>query len=127
MLYTQTTNKSVETIRDEMESKAKEVGFGVLKEYKFQEILKTKGHPIDRDITVFELCNPVAAQSALSLHPELSVYLPCRISLYEKDGTTVISTIGINDILASFDLEDDFKAHMQTIFDTLKKLIKNLE
>lgn len=127
MLYTITTDKSLDEIKNSMETKAKEVGFGVLKEYKFQEILQSKGHPIDRDITVYELCNPVAAQAALTIHPEMSVYLPCRISLYEVDSKTTISTIGLEDILYSFELEDAFKEHMKDIFDKLKKLIRSLE
>jgi len=85
--------------------------------------LKEKGHPIQRDITVFELCNPIAAQEALSTHPEVSVYLPCRISIYEKDGNTVLSTIGIEDMLKNFDIDDEFKSHMNGVFDKLKKLL----
>jgi len=127
MLYTVTTDKSLEEIKSTMETKAKEVGFGVLKEYKFQEILQAKGHPIDSDITVFELCNPVAAQAALTTHPEMSVYLPCRISVYEVQGKTTMSTIGLDDILHSFELEDEFKEHMKDIFDKLKILMKSLE
>ena len=127
MLYTITTNKNINIVKNEIQEKAQEVGFGVLKEYEFQQILETKGHPIDKDITVFELCNPVAAQAALTSHPEVSVYLPCRVSVYEVEGKTTISTIGLEDILNSFELEDEFKAHMSTIFDKLKKLISNLE
>lgn len=127
MLYTITIDKNINVVKKEIQEKAQEVGFGILKEYEFQQILQTKGYPIDRDITVFELCNPIAAQSALTSHPEISVYLPCRISVYEVEGKTTISTIGLEDILNSFELEDEFKAHMSTIFDKLKKLISNLE
>lgn len=125
MIYTIRTKDSITTIREEMASKAKGAGFGILKEYSFKELLKEKGHPIERDIFVFELCNPIAAQAALSAHPEVSVYLPCRISLYEQDGKTVLSTIGIDDILDSFDLENEFKIHMNAIFSNLKKLIES--
>ncbi|HQS67686.1 MAG TPA: DUF302 domain-containing protein [Sulfuricurvum sp.] len=123
MLYTITSQESIAIIKEEMGSKAKEVGFGILKEYSFKEILQEKGYPIERDIFVFELCNPVAAQAALKTHPEVSVYLPCRISLYERDGATVLSTIGIDEILDSFDLDSEFKSHMKNIFSNLKKLL----
>ena len=126
MLYTLTTNKKIQTVKKIVDSCAKELGFGVLKEYEFQEILQSKGHPIDKDITVFELCNPVLAQSALTLHPEMSVYLPCRISIYEIAGKTTISTIGLEDIINSFELEDKFKVDMQEIFAKLKQIISNL-
>ncbi|MFT5662459.1 MAG: hypothetical protein ACI9TV_003116 [Sulfurimonas sp.] len=127
MLYIITTDKSIDTVRNEMEFKAKELGFGVLKEYKFQNILKSKGYPIDKDITVFELCNPIAAQTVLSSHPEVSVYLPCRISLYLDNGKTTLSTIGLDDMLHNFNLEDELKAHMKAIFDKLKTLLGSWE
>ena len=123
MLYRVQTNTDIQTIKNEIVDKAKEIGFGVLKEYPFKEILKEKGHPIEQDITVYELCNPVAAQEVLSTHPEVSVYLPCRISLYEKDGSAILSTIGIEDMMRNFDLDDEFKSHMNGIFDKLKLLL----
>ena len=127
MIYTVIANNDIDTIKKEMLEKAQEVGFGVLKEYNFKELLKEKGCPIERDITVFEICNPIAAQTALSDHPEISVYLPCRISLYEKDGEVVLSTIGIEEMLNNFDLDSNLKVHMNTIFDKLKKLIHSWE
>jgi len=65
------------------------------------------------------------AQEALSSHPEVSVYLSCRISLYEKDGEVVLSTIGIEDMMKNFDLDDDFKSHMNGIFEKLKMLLSS--
>ncbi len=127
MLYTVESKNDLNRVKEEMEVKAKELGFGILKEYSFKKMLNEKGFPIEKDITVFELCNPSAAQKALTLHPELSVYLPCRISLYEKDGKTVLSTIALEDMLGSFDLESSFKKELSTIFDKLKKLITNCE
>lgn len=127
MLYTVITNSDIQIIKNEIVDKAKEIGFGVLKEYPFKEILKEKGHPIERDITVFELCNPIAAQEALSTHPEVSVYLPCRISLYEKDDHAILSTIGIEDMMKNFELDDTFKNHMTSIFDKLKELLSSWE
>lgn len=123
MLYTVTINTDLQTVKNEMEAKAKEVGFGILKEYHFKEILKEKCHPIEPDITVYEICNPVIAQEVLSAHPEVSVFLPCRISLYEKNGKTILSTIGIEDMLKNFDLDDAIKIHMNNVFETLKKLL----
>ncbi|MEN8148036.1 MAG: DUF302 domain-containing protein [Campylobacterota bacterium] len=127
MVYTLKTDRSLESVKAQIEKRAKEAGFGVLKQYDFKTILKLKGFPIEQDITVFELCNPSAAQEALSLHPEISVYLPCRISLYEQDGKTVLSTIGIEEMLGSFELEESFKTYMQQIFDRLKTLMRSWE
>ncbi len=125
MLYTVTTKSSIKSIKNEIADRAKEQGFGVLKEYHFIEILKEKGFPIEKDITVFEVCNPMAAQNILSIHPEVSVFLPCRISLYEEDGKTIISTIGIDSILNNFELDEDIRSYMYGIFEKTKNILKN--
>lgn len=125
MLYTVTTNTDIQIIKNEIQEKAKEVGFGVLKEYSFKDILKEKGYPIEKDITVFEVCNPVTAQQVLSKYPEVSVYLPCRISLYMNDGSTVLSTVELGEILGGFTLDDDTKEKMTLAFSNLKKLLNS--
>ena len=42
MIFRTTTNYSAQTVKKQMEQKAKEVGFGVLGSYEFKKILKTK-------------------------------------------------------------------------------------
>jgi len=76
MIYTVTTTNDIETVKQELESKAKEVGFGVLNSYEFKHILESKGFPIDKDITVFELCNPPGHSRLLPIHQKsLSIFL----------------------------------------------------
>ena len=123
MIYKMKTNKSVTEVKSNMENAAKTQGFGVLKEYEFKEILQTKGFDIDREITVFELCNPPAAAAALTTHPEISSFLPCRVSIYEEDGATVVSTIDMEKILESFELENEFEEKMGKIYNQLKNAI----
>ena len=123
MIYKTTTQYPLATVKSQLEEHAKTVGFGVLGTYEFKNILKQKGYEIERDITVYELCNPVAAQSALDTLPEISVYLPCRLSVYEEDGKTVLATIGIEDMLGAVEVDDDFKKHMSEIFDKVRALM----
>ena len=123
MLYTVRTNTKLQTIKDELEEKAKELGFGVLKEYAFKDLLKEKGYPIEQDITVFEICNPAIAQKILSKHPEVSVYLPCRISLYQSNAQVVLSTVEIEDIIKDFDFDDALKDEIYKVFTKLKTLL----
>lgn len=123
MIYTTTTTQELETVKKELESKAKEVGFGVLNTYEFKHILKSKGYPIDKDITVFELCNPPGAQQALTYSSEISVYLPCRISIYQEDALTTLSTIGLEEIANQFDKDARFSSFMNVLFVNLKKVM----
>ncbi len=126
MVYMLKTEKTLDDVKIELEVKAKREGFGVLKTYPFKKILLEKGFPIEKDITVYEICNPEAAQNILDIHPEVSVFLPCRISLFEEGGKTVISTISIDNILDSFVLGEDITLYMHTIFDKVKKIMKEL-
>ena len=123
MIYKTTTTYPLETVKSQMQEHAKVVGFGVLGKYEFKKILESKGHPIERDITVFELCNPEAAQDALATLPEISVYLPCRLSLYEENGVTTLATIGIEDMLAAVEVEEGFQRHMAEIFEKVRALM----
>ena len=123
MIYTVQTTQPLNIIKTQLEDKAKKAGFGLLKSYEFKNILEEKGFPIEKDITVFELCNPSGAQQALSEIPEISVYLPCRLSVYEVEGNTHISTIGFEDILNAVDVEDRFKSFMTVLFDKLKTVM----
>ena len=125
MVYTVTTAMNIDTVKKELEEKAKAVGFGLLQSYEFKRILEEKGFPIEKDITVFELCNPPGAQQALSQLAEISVYLPCRISVYEKNGVTTLATIGLEDIINAFDVDERFKTYMILLFENLKQVMKS--
>jgi uncharacterized protein (DUF302 family) len=123
MIYKVQTTHSLEDIKQTLEEKAKDVGFSVLTSYAFKEILESKGFPIEKDITVFELCTPKAAQQLLTQIPEISVYLPCRISVYEENGTSTLATIGFEDILNAVEVDDYFKSSMTAVFENLKILM----
>jgi len=123
MIYTTKVKTDISTVKSQIEEKAKKIGFGILHSYDFKQILHTKGFPIEKEITVFELCNPPGAQQALSQISAISVYLPCRISLYEENGQTTLSTIGFEDILGSVEADENFKTHMILIYENLKRIM----
>ena len=125
MIYKTSTSCPLDTVKAQMEEKAKMLGFGLLGTYEFKKILKSKGFEITRDITVYELCNPVAAQSALNALPEISVYLPCRLSVYRENKMTILATIGIEDILQASNINGELQVHMQEMFDNIHALMKS--
>jgi len=125
MIYKTQTTYPLETVKAQLAEKAKKLGFGLLGSYDFKEILKSKGFEITRDITVYELCNPVAAHSALNALPEISVYLPCRLSVYHEDGATILATIGIEEIVNSENIDTELKKHMLEIFEKIRALMNS--
>ena len=127
MIYRVTSTKTKSEIESQLAERAKSFGFGVLGSYDFKEILESKGFPIEREITVYELCNPAGAQQALSELPEISVYLPCRLSIYREGDRTILATIGFEDVLASVEVESTLQEHFTTLFERLKGLMKSWE
>ena len=123
MIYKINIEWPLETVKAQLEDKAKTVGFGILGSYEFKKILTTKGFPIEKNITVYELCNPAGAQKALNSMPDISVYLPCRLSVYEEDGGTTLATIGIEDMLQNVEVDEAFKSHMSEIFSNIRALM----
>lgn len=127
MVYKIISTLSKAEISGRLDTEAKKYGFGVLGLYDFKKILKEKKFPIQKDITVFELCNPKAAQKALEYDAEISVYLPCRVSVYEENGKTVVATIHIEDIINSIEVDSAFKEFMLNVFNELKGLINSFK
>lgn len=125
MIYKITTDTPIQTVKDEMMAHAKEAGFGVLGTYEFQKILQSKGMDLNQEITGYELCSPKAAQDVMNELPEMSVFLPCRISVYEENGKTVLSTVNINDVIPTIDASQDFKEHMNSVYTKFVSIMKS--
>jgi uncharacterized protein (DUF302 family) len=125
MVYKTQTTLPLESVKAGLEAKAKEYGFGILGSYDFKQILKSKGFEIQQNITVYEICNPPAAAEALNSTSDISVYLPCRLSVYEENGVTILATIGVEDMLNALDVNEEFARHMLVIFNKIRALMND--
>lgn len=123
MTYKVQTTKTIEQVKRELKTKAEEAGFGVLHNYDFKQILYDKGYPIEKDITVFELCNPPSAHHVLTQIAELSAYLPCRVSVYEENSKTWLVTIGLDEIVATLMIDEAFQSYISVLFGKLKTMM----
>lgn len=77
--------------------------FGVLGVHNLKEKMASKGVDFARECRIFEVCNPQQAKSVLERSMAVSTALPCRISVYEQDGQTVLATIKPTTLLSLFD------------------------
>ncbi len=123
MIYKIETDKSFDEVLNTFEDVAKEKGFGTLKVYNFTEILKEKGFPIDKQIAVFEICNPKFAHEVLNTNSEVSMFLPCKVSLVHENGKTSLSILEPQEILVL--LKADGLSSLFKEVDTLLKEILN--
>lgn len=76
---------SVVSIRPKVEEALKAEGFGVLTEIDMQATMKKK---LDKDYLphlILGACSPVYADSVLSIDPNISVMLPCNVTIRELE------------------------------------------
>lgn len=101
-LITRTTALPLETVCQRLPEISASHKFGVLGVHNLREKMESKGVPFSRECRVFEVCNPKHAQTVLSQSIEISTALPCRISVYEENGRTVLATIKPTMLLTMF-------------------------
>ena len=105
MYYTVQTDKTFEQAATDLEATIKRHNFGVLHVHDLGATLRGKGIDFTDQCKVFEVCNPKQAAAVLAIDMQLSMALPCRISVYSKDGKTSIGMIRPEPMLAQ--LSDD--------------------
>lgn len=115
MTIERTTNQSAAIVAERIEDAAKSHGFGVLHSYDFRQTLHEKGHPIDFECRVLELCSPPVAQQVLARDASLAAALPCRIAVFEADGGTRVSMIGPVELLALVSDDADIRPRAQEV------------
>lgn len=93
MLHIVRTAKPLEQVAKDLEAATVRHKFGVLGMHDLRAKMAEKGVPFARDCRIFEVCNPHQAKKVLEANLEISTALPCRISVYEEGGRTVLATI----------------------------------
>ncbi|MCS7262054.1 MAG: DUF302 domain-containing protein [Aquificaceae bacterium] len=121
MLINYETNTSLEEVRQRLEEKAKAKGFGVMSVHEVSQILQNKGVPIDYRCVIVEVCSPGHASKVLSVDPYISTAMPCRISLFEREGKTLLSTMAPTAMLEMFQ-----RPELREVAEEVEKLIKEV-
>jgi uncharacterized protein (DUF302 family) len=103
LLILKTTTQPFATVCQRVPEAAQAHKFGFLGMHDLKEKMQSKGVPFDRECRVFEVCSPQQAQRVLSCAIEISTALPCRISVYEEGGRTILATIKPTALLTMFD------------------------
>lgn len=101
MKYIAESGKAVEQAAADLEAAVKAHGFGVLNVHDLRNTLAGKGYELAGECRILDVCNPGQALKVLDEDMEMNLVLPCRVSVYEHDGTTRIGMIRPTRLLAS--------------------------
>jgi uncharacterized protein (DUF302 family) len=97
--------------------------FGVMQVHNLKETLTKKGVAFAHECLIFEVCQPQQAKKVLDQNMSVSTALPCRISIYEEGGKTVLATLKPTTLLAMFN-SPQLEGVAQEVEDAILKIMK---
>ena len=123
MLFKLSTDKSVSETAAAVQAAVEANHFGVMQVNNLKETMIKKGVEFAHECLIFEVCQPQQAKKVLDQNMSVSTALPCRISVYEENGKTVLATLKPTILLAMFNVPQ-LEPVAQEVEDTLVKIMK---
>ena len=123
MLVKLSTHKSVSETAAALQAAVQANHFGVMQIHNLKETMAKKGVEFSRECLIFEVCQPQQAKQVLDENMSVSTALPCRISIYEEGGKTILATLKPTTFLAMFHTPK-LQRVAQEVEDTLVKIMK---
>jgi len=123
MLIKLSTDKTVSETAAALQTAVQANHFGVMQVYNFKETMAKKDVEFDRECLIFEVCQPQQAKKVLDQDMSISTALPCRISIYEEGGKTILATLKPTTLLAMFNIPQ-LEGVAQEVEDTIVKIMK---
>jgi uncharacterized protein (DUF302 family) len=102
MLVKLSTDKTVSETAAALQAAVSANHFGVMQVHNLKETMAKKGVEFAHECLIFEVCQPQQAKKVLDRNMSVSTALPCRISIYEEGGKTILATLKPTTLLAMF-------------------------
>ncbi len=102
MLIKVSTDKTVSEAAAALQAAVEANHFGVMQVHNLKESMIKKGVEFAHECLIYEVCQPKQAKKVLDANMSLSTALPCRISIFEEDGKTVLATLKPTMLLGMF-------------------------
>ena len=123
MLIKLATQKTVSDTANALQAAVQANHFGVMQVHNLKETMNKKGVEFAHECLIFEVCQPQQAKKVLDENMSVSTALPCRISVYEEDGQTILATLKPSTLLAMFNTPQLVEV-AQEVENTIVKIMK---
>lgn len=121
--YAISSKKSIEKVAEKVPAACEEKKFALLHTYVYHDIVESKGFPIQRKVYIYEICQAKTAAGMLTDFPHFSIFMPCKLAVYEDNGQTVISTLNMGDALNAIRSNQELFEEANNLFNSLKSLM----
>lgn len=123
MLITLSTDKTVSDAAAALQVAVQANHFGVMQMHNLKETMAKKGVEFAHECLIFEVCQPQQAKKVLDENMSVSTALPCRISIYEEGGKTVLATLKPTTLLSMFN-SPQLEGVAQEVEDTIVTIMQ---
>ncbi len=120
------SNQSIEHIAGKVLGGCEQFKFALLHTYIYHDIVESKGFPIDRKVFIYEICQAKTAADMLTDFPHFSIFMPCKLAIYENNGETVISTMNMEVMLEAIRSNKKLFEEASALYHTLKALMVSI-
>ncbi|MGE5701140.1 MAG: DUF302 domain-containing protein [Clostridia bacterium] len=121
--YTVATNKTIDEAIRALEQNLKAHQFGILWQLDLSAKLQEKGiDGFHKPYRILEVCNPFEAAKVLSHNVLVGYFLPCKITVYEGEGKTMIGLPKPSSLLTMLD-DQELKEIGLRIEETLIRIL----
>ena len=122
MLVKTSTGKTVSETATALHAAVQANHFGVMQVHNLKETMEKKGVEFERECLIFEVCQPQQAKKVLDQNMNVSTALPCRISIYEEGGKTILASLRPTILLGMFD-SPQLEGVAKEVEDTIVKIM----
>lgn len=122
MLIQLNTDKTVKAAAEALHIAVAANHFGVMQVHDLKETMWKKGVEFAHECLIFEVCQPQQAKKVLDENMSISTALPCRISIYEEGGKTILASLKPTTLLAMFNTPQ-LNDVAQEVEDTIHKIM----
>ena len=123
MLVKLFTDKNVTEAAAALQDAVQANHFGVMQVHNLKETMNKKGVEFNSECLIFEVCHPQQAKKVLEQDMSVSTALPCRISIYEEEGKTILATLKPTTLLAMFNVPQ-LEIVARDVENTIVKMMK---
>lgn len=115
------TAKSIDEACVALEKAVAAHHFGILHVHNVRQMLANKGVPFDREVRIFDVCNPQRAKQVLEVDPLVATALPCAIAVFAEREKTTLAFIRPTTMLGLFGAED-----LQPVAEEIERTVREI-